>query len=155
LGRPGDAVEKIASKNRISRIITIDAAAKLEGERTGSVAEGVGVAMGGPGIDRSYIEDVAVKYKIPLDSIIVKMKSEEAITPMKKEIKDAVPLAISRVKEAIARSKKGEKIIIVGVGNTSGVGNGKSAAAETKRWVDDYDRKMKLEKKGNKKKKGI
>ncbi len=155
LGRPGKAVEKVVKGNAISRIITIDAAAKLEGERTGSVAEGVGVAMGGPGVERSYIEDVAVRHNIPLDSIIVKMKPEEAIVPMKKEIKDAVPLAIERVKESIRRTKKGEKIVIVGVGNTSGVGNDAKAAITTKKWVDDYDRKEKAEKKGKKRKIGI
>ena len=32
LGRPGKAVEKLVKRNKISRIITIDAAAKLEGE---------------------------------------------------------------------------------------------------------------------------
>jgi hypothetical protein len=150
LGRPGKAVEKIVGSNKIARIITIDAAAKLEGEKTGSIAEGVGVAMGGPGVDRSYIEDVAVKHNIPLDSVIVKMRSEEAIVPMKKEIKDAVPAVIERIKESIRRTKKGDKIIIVGVGNTSGVGNDKKAAAAVKKWVDDYDRKIKKEKKGKK-----
>lgn len=151
LGRPGKAVEKIVGKNKIARIITIDAAAKLEGEKTGSIAEGVGVAMGGPGVDRSYIEDVAVKHNIPLDSIIVKMRSEEAIVPMKKEVKDAVPQVIEKIKESIRRTKKGEKVVIVGVGNTSGVGNDKKAVAEVKKWVDDYDRKMKREKKQKKK----
>jgi len=147
LGRPGKAVEKIMKKHRIARIITIDAAAKLEGEKTGSIAEGVGVAMGGPGVERSYIEDIAVRTSTPLDSVIVKMKPEEAILPMKKEIKDAVPLAIDRVKEALKRTKKGESVIIVGVGNTSGVGNNAKAAKETAKWIDDYDRKTKREKK--------
>ena len=150
LGRPGKAVEKIVSKNKIAMIITIDAAAKLEGEKTGSIAEGVGVAMGGPGVERTYIENVAVKHNIPLDSVIVKMKSEEAIVPMKKEIKDAVPAAIERVRESIKRTRKSDKIIIVCVGNTSGVGNDKKAAADTKKWVDDYDRKAKKEKKKRK-----
>ncbi len=150
LGRPGKAVEKIMKKHKIARIITIDAAAKLEGEKTGSIAEGVGVAMGGPGVERSYIEDIAVRTSTPLDSVIVKMKSEEAILPMKKEIKDAVPLAIDRVKEALKRTKKGESVIIVGVGNTSGVGNNAKAAKEAAKWIDDYDRKTKREKKGKK-----
>ncbi|MEM5871821.1 MAG: DUF1512 family protein, partial [Candidatus Aenigmatarchaeota archaeon] len=140
LGRPGKAVEKIVKQHKISRIITIDAAAKLEGEKTGSIAEGVGVAMGGPGVERSYIEDVAVKYNIPLDSIIIKMKPEEAILPMKKEIKDSLPFVLDRVKDAVRRSKKGEKVIIVGVGNTSGVGNDAKSAKETEKWVDEYDK---------------
>jgi len=150
LGRPGKAVEKIMKKHKIARIITIDAAAKLEGEKTGSIAEGVGVAMGGPGVERSYIEDIAVRTSTPLDSVIVKMKSEEAILPMKKEIKDAVPLAIDRIKEALKRTKKGESVIIVGVGNTSGVGNNAKAAKEAAKWVDDFDRKTKREKKSKK-----
>ncbi|MBI4182345.1 MAG: DUF1512 family protein, partial [Candidatus Aenigmarchaeota archaeon] len=47
LGRPGLVVDKLAKQHKFAKIISIDAAAKLEGERTGSVAEGVGVAMGG------------------------------------------------------------------------------------------------------------
>lgn len=147
LGRPGRAVEKIMKTHNVARIITIDAAAKLEGEKTGSVAEGVGVAMGGPGVERSYIEDVAVKANVPLDSVIVKMRSEEAIMPMMKDVKDAVPKAVERVNEAIRRAKKGEKVIIVGVGNTSGIGNNAKAAKATEKWVDDYHKKMAEKKK--------
>ena len=147
LGRPGKAVEKIVSRNRISRIITIDAAAKLEGEKTGSVAEGVGVVMGGPGVERSFIEDVAVKNSIPLDSIVVKMKQEEAIMPMPKAVKDAVPKVIEYVTDAIRRAKTRDNIIVVGVGNTSGVGNSEKEAIETGKWVDKNERKMKSKKK--------
>lgn len=118
IGRPGKAVEKLVRRYKISRIITVDAAAKLEGEKTGSIAEGVGVAMGGPGVERSYIEDVAVKNNIPLDSIIVKMKSEEAIMPMRKAVKDAVPGVIESIKESLKRTKANSNVIVVGVGNT-------------------------------------
>jgi hypothetical protein len=155
LGRPGKAVEKLVSKNKISRIITIDAAAKLEGEKTGSIAEGVGVAMGGPGVERSYIEDVAVKNEIPLDSIIVKMKPEEAIMPMRKAIKDAVPGVISTVKESLKRAKEGSNVIIVGVGNTSGVGNSKSSVEKVNKWVDEHERKIQMMKKRQQKKEGF
>jgi len=81
-GNPGALLEKLSKKVKIAKIISIDAAAKLEGEKTGSVAEGVGVAMGGIGVERYKIEDVAIKSKIPLDSIIVKMSQEEAIMAM-------------------------------------------------------------------------
>ncbi|NOX71632.1 MAG: DUF1512 domain-containing protein [Candidatus Micrarchaeota archaeon] len=147
LGRPGKAVEKLVEKNKIARIITIDAAGKLEGEKTGSVAEGVGVAMGGPGVEKSYIEAVAVKNKIPLDSIIVKMKPEEAILPMRKAVKDAIPEVMESVKRSISRTKKGDKIIVVGVGNTAGVGNDAKALAEVDKWVEKYERKLKQKKK--------
>jgi len=135
LGRPGKAVEKLVKKYKIARIITIDAAGKLEGEKTGSVAEGVGVAMGGPGVEKSYIESVAVQKNIPLDSIVVKMKPEEAIMPMPKAVADAVPKAIEYVMDAIRRTKKGDSIIIVGVGNTSGIGNNKKDVENVYKWV--------------------
>jgi hypothetical protein len=147
LGRPGKAVDRLVRKHKIDRIIAIDAAAKLEGEKTGSVAEGVGVAMGGPGVERSYIENIAVKKGIPLDSIIVKMSQEEAITAMRKAIKDAVPAVNESIKRVIARTRKGGKVIIVGVGNTSGVGNDPKAVKEAAAWIDKYDRIQKLKKK--------
>ncbi|MBN2042826.1 MAG: DUF1512 family protein [Candidatus Aenigmarchaeota archaeon] len=150
LGRPGKAVELLVKKNKISRIITIDAAAKLEGEKTGSIAEGVGVAMGGPGVEKSYIEEVAVKNNIPMDSVIVKMKPEEAIMPMRKAIKDALPKAIESVKESIERSKTNQKIIIVGVGNTSGVGNSEKTYEVVSKFVDNNEKKLKAKKKKKK-----
>jgi hypothetical protein len=155
LGRPGKAVEKIISKNKISRIITIDAAAKLEGEKTGSIAEGVGVAMGGPGVEKSYIEDVAVKNGIPLDSIIVKMKPEEAIMPMRKAIKDAVPGVVEAIRESLKRTKAGSNVIIAGVGNTSGVGNDKKSVGKVNKWVDENERKIQRMKKKQQKKEGF
>jgi hypothetical protein len=151
IGKPGKAVEKLVSKNKITRIISIDAATKLEGEKTGSVAEGVGVAMGGPGVERSYIENVAIKQKIPLDSIIVKMSQEEAITPMRKDLLDAVPKVKEALKRSIERTKKGDSIVIVGVGNTSGVGNTEKDARNTDKWVEVYEKKLEREKKRKKK----
>ena len=154
IGRPGKAVEKIVKNNKIARVITIDAAAKLEGEKTGSLAEGVGVAMGGPGVERSYIEDIVVKKNIPLDSIIVKMSQEEAIMPMRKAIKDALPEVRKSIKRSLERTRKGDKIVIVGVGNTSGVGNSGKNVAGVGKWVDSYEKKMMRIMK-EKKKKGI
>ncbi|MFC2143899.1 DUF1512 family protein [Candidatus Aenigmatarchaeota archaeon] len=151
---PGKAVEKVIKNNDIKRIITIDAAAKLEGEKTGSLAEGVGVAMGGPGVERSYIENIVVKKNIPLDSIIIKMGQEEAIMPMRKAIKDALPEVRKSIKRSLERTKRGDKIVIVGVGNTSGVGNSGKDIEKVSKWVDSYENKMKKMMK-EKKKKGI
>jgi hypothetical protein len=142
IGRPGIAVEGILKKNRVARIITIDAAAKLEGEKTGSIAEGVGVAMGGPGVERTYIENIVVKKGIPLDSIIVKMSPEEAIMPMRKPIKDAYPRVLESIKRSLARTRKGERVLIVGVGNSSGVGNSQKDLKELEDWVNKHERKM-------------
>ncbi len=147
LGYPGKAIEKIATKNKAVKIITVDAAAKLEGEKTGSIAEGIGVAMGGIGVEKSYIEDAAVKNQIPLDSVVVKMSQEEAITPMRKAIKDAVPGVMESINRSLEETKKGSNIIVFGVGNTSGVGNNGKAANETRKWVDKNERKMKSESK--------
>lgn len=146
-GRPGIAVEGIVKKNKIARIITIDAAAKLEGEKTGSLAEGVGVAMGGPGVERTYIENIVVKKGIPLDSIVVKMSPEEAIMPMQKAIKDAYPQVVESVKRSLARTRKGERVLIVGVGNSSGVGNTPKEISEMEKWIERYEKKAKEAKK--------
>lgn len=124
VGRPGEAVENVVEeyKGKVSRIITIDAALKLEGEKTGSIAEGTGVAMGDPGPEKISIERVAVKYNIPIDAIIVKMSMEEAITEMRKEIYQAASKALDLVKKTILeRTKVGDIVVIVGVGNTVGV----------------------------------
>lgn len=143
LGRPGRAVEKIIKSNKIARVITIDAAAKLEGERTGSLAEGVGVAMGGPGVEKSYIEDIVVRKSIPLDSIVIKMSQEESITPMRKVIKDSIPKVMESLNRSLERVRPGEKVIVVGVGNTSGIGDTREHAKSVRNWIDKYDRRMK------------
>ena len=155
IGRPGKAVETLVKRKKISRIITVDAAAKLEGEKTGSIAEGVGVAMGGPGVEKSYIEDVAVKNNIPLDSIIVKMRQEEAIMPMRKAIKDAVPGVIESIKESLKRAKPNSNVIIVGVGNTCGVGNDRKSIDRVNKFVEAHERKIQRMKKKEKKREGF
>jgi len=122
LAKLGKAVEKLAKKKKIKRIITIDAAGKLEGEKTGNIAEGVGVAMGGIGVDKAYIENVAVENDIPLDSIVIKMSVEEAIQPMNKKIYAATEKVVEKVKELV-RTSEVEPILIIGVGNSVGIGN--------------------------------
>lgn len=125
LGKLGDAVEKLVRKNRIDNIITIDAAGKLEGEITGEVAEGVGVTMSGVGfgaVDRSKIEDVSVKNSIPLDGVAIKMAPEEAPVHLKKEVYQALRPAREIVERLVKDSKK-KRILIIGVGNTCGIGN--------------------------------
>ena len=130
-GMPGKFLKKFTAKNKITRIVTVDAALKMEGEIPGSVAEGVGVAMGGSGVDRYEIEEFSVKNNIPLDAIAIKMSDEEAIMPMRKEIYEAIPDAIELVKEVIARGPKNEKILLIGVGNTCGVGNDEDSFDKT------------------------
>ncbi len=147
LGKLGRAAEKILRKEKISRIITIDAAAKLEGETTGSVAEGVGVAIGGPGVDKSYIENLAVKKSIPLDTIIIKMGQEEAIMPMLSSVKNSYDEALKALDRVVERTRKSDKLLIVGVGNTSGIGNSKKDLEKAERFIDVHSRQVEAEKK--------
>jgi hypothetical protein len=125
VGKPGDAVEAVIEENegKIANVIMIDAGLKLEGEQVGEVAEGIGAAIGGPGVDQYKIEEKLTKYKIPINAVIIKEDIGDAVSPMRKEINDAVDKAIERVKSVILeRTKEGDKIIIVGVGNSIGVG---------------------------------
>lgn len=145
-GNPGRVLEKISTRTKIAKIISIDAAAKFEGEKTGSVAEGVGVAMGGIGVERSKIEEVAVSKKIPLDSIIIKMGQEEAIMPMKKSVLNSLPDVTEALDASIERTKEKGTIIIVGVGNTSGVGNDKKDAEKAEKTIKNVLKKIKRQK---------
>jgi hypothetical protein len=125
VGKPGEAIERIVEdrKGKISRIIMIDAAGKLEGETTGDVFEGVGAAIGDPGPEKYKIEEAAVKYKIPVDAILVKEAIEEAVMPMKKEISDAADKVSERVRQIVRdRTEPGSTVIVAGIGNTVGVG---------------------------------
>lgn len=125
VGKPGEAVKAVIEENKgkLASVIMIDAGLKLEGEKVGEVAEGIGAAIGGPGVDQFKIEEAVVKHKIPLNAIIVKEDIGDAVSPMRKEIADSVDKVIERVKNVILeRTKEGDKLIIVGVGNTIGVG---------------------------------
>jgi hypothetical protein len=125
VGKPGDAIEHVVNetKGKIATIIMIDAAAKLEGEEVGEVAEGIGAAIGGPGVDQFKIEESILKYHIPINAIIVKEDIGDAVSPMRKEIFDAVDKAIERIKQVLLeRTKEGDTVIIAGVGNSIGIG---------------------------------
>jgi hypothetical protein len=125
VGKPGDGIKQIVeeTEGKIAAIVMIDAALKLEGEKVGDVAEGVGAAIGGPGIDQFKIEESVLKYKIPLNAVIVKEDIGDAVSPMRKEIFDAADTVIQRIKRLILeRTKEGDSIIIAGIGNTIGIG---------------------------------
>ena len=96
---------------------------KLEGEQVGQIAEGVGTAIGGPGVDQFKIEESILKYHIPINAVIIKEDIGDAVSPMSKEIFDAADKAIDRIKQVILeKTKEGDEIIIAGVGNTIGIG---------------------------------
>jgi len=124
IGNIDEAIEHIINIHggAISRIIMVDAALKLEGEKTGHIAEGIGAAIGGTGVEKFKIEEIATKHKIPLDALIVKMSLEEAITTIKKDIINAADIVVKRIFDIVnTRSREGDTILIVGVGNSMGI----------------------------------
>lgn len=126
VGHPGEAVEKLVEKlvkdgKEVGLIITVDAALKLEGEETGSVAEGVGAAIGDPGPEKIKIERTASRFGIPLHAIVIKMGLEEAILEMRREIVEGVEKSIELIRELIRRVPRDKPIIIAGIGNTVGI----------------------------------
>jgi hypothetical protein len=125
VGRPGDAIKAVIDENdgNVAMVVMIDAALKLEGEELGEVAEGVGAAIGGPGVDQFKIEESLLKYHIPINAVIVKEDVGDAVSPLRKEIFDSVDRVIERVKQVVLdRTKEGDKVVIAGIGNTIGVG---------------------------------
>jgi hypothetical protein len=125
VGRPGNAVKAVIDENegKIASVIMIDAMLKLEGEVVGEVHEGIGTAIGGEGVDQFKIEEDIAQYHIPAHAVVIKEDVGDALSPMRKEISDAIDKAIERVKSVILeRTKEGDKVIIVGVGNTIGIG---------------------------------
>ena len=138
IGDLGKTVVDAVKRNKVAKIITIDAASKLEGERTGSIAEGVGVAIGGIGTDSFVIEEIAVKKNLPLDAYAIKMSQEEAIQPMLPSVVTATKAVARMVEESIGKTGKGKTgkakgrgaILVVGVGNCSGIANNASGVED-------------------------
>ncbi len=124
VGEVGTAIDKIVQDMKVqpSAVVMIDAALKLEGEKTGEVAEGIGAAIGGIGVDRFKIEEVASKNNIPLYAIVIKQSISDAISTMKKDIAESADKVLNLVHRVIdEKTKPGETLIIVGVGNSLGV----------------------------------
>jgi hypothetical protein len=124
LGKLGDAVKKIASNNKnLKKIITVDASLKLEGEESGTVSEGIGAAIGDPGPEKSKIEEAAMEFGMPLEAIVIKMSIEEAISGLANNITISVKKVLNLIETSVAMVGSGEEVLVVGVGNTCGIGN--------------------------------
>ena len=125
VGKPGKAIKTLVEKHgdSISRIIMIDAGLKLTGDKTGTLAIGVGAAIGGIGVEKYFIEDSTTNKAIPIDAVICKQSLEDAITTMKRPITQSVPHIVEKIKMAIRkRTQSGTKVIVAGIGNTIGIG---------------------------------
>lgn len=125
VGKYGDAIKKLVKRygKKVSMIVMVDAAGKFEGEETGSTSEGLGSAIGGVGVIKFKIEEEASKYKIPLNAVVIKESIIDSVSPMKKAIIKGADEAIQKVKRLISeKTKKGDTIIVAGIGNTVGIG---------------------------------
>ncbi|OYT49199.1 hypothetical protein B6U79_02320 [Candidatus Bathyarchaeota archaeon ex4484_231] len=125
VGKPGEAVKQLLEEKegKIARILVIDAAQKLEGEKPGEIVEGTGVAIGGPGVEKYKVEEIATKYKVPLNAILIKEGIGDVVSTMRKEISDSVEEVLQRIRRIIRENtKEGDCVIIAGIGNTMGIG---------------------------------
>ena len=122
VGQLGNAISDIVTKNKIDLIIAVDASLKLEGEEPAQIAQGFGVAMGGIGTERFQIEELSVKHDIPIRSIVVKQSIRDAMILMSEKISNQVDYVQAEIFEMICEdTSNGDSVLIVGVGNTSGV----------------------------------
>lgn len=122
VGRPGEAVESLVAGARPDMIIMVDAALKMEGEESASIAQGFGAAIGGIGTERFRIERAAAANGIPVLAIVVKQSAKEAVGLMTREIAESAAPVRSRLLRMIAENTgEGQTVLVVGVGNTSGV----------------------------------
>jgi hypothetical protein len=104
-------------------VVMVDAAQKFEGEESGEIAQGVGAAIGGLGVEKFDIEEISARHHIPVYAVLIKQGDVETLTAMKKELADAVDKAVGMVKHLIdERTKEGDKVLIAGIGNTLGIG---------------------------------
>ncbi len=132
VGNIGEAVENVMielrEKNqRPSIVITVDAMTRLEGEKLGTVAQGLGVVIGGESsnlIDKYQIETLCMKEtpSIPFEAVVCRESLEEAVSPMSEPIKLAIPKIIRTLKKIIrSQTKPNEIVLILGIGNAIGV----------------------------------
>ena len=125
VGKPGEGIKKLIEEKegKIAMVIMIDAAGKLEGEKSGDTSEGTGAAIGGIGVDQFVIEEISSKHHIPVHAVIIKESIQEAVAPMTKDISEGTDIALAKVRRIINEGTKvGDNIIVAGIGNTVGIG---------------------------------
>lgn len=126
VGKPGQQLRETLEKlnGEVDGIITVDAALRLEGEETGKVDIGVGAAIGGGGVEKWKIEEICRKYDAPLYAVAIKESVPASFSPMGEKVLQGVDKATGEVKRLIREEiPKEEKVIILGIGNTVGIGN--------------------------------
>lgn len=122
VGYPGDAVREILDAKKFDLVLMMDAGLKLEGEKSGTIIEGTGAAIGGIGTEKFKIEEAVTKKGIQLYSIIIKMSLREAITPLTEELFRAAEKSLEIVRRVIVEKvPEGGNVLVVGIGNTIGI----------------------------------
>ncbi len=126
VGKPGDAVDNILNmrkgKNEVKAVIMVDAAGKLEGEPTGSIAEGIGAAIGGIGVEKYKIEEAVKAKGIPVYAVVIKQDITHVVAPMVEELYTACDTAVEVIKRMIEeKTEEGDTVLVAGIGNTVGV----------------------------------
>jgi hypothetical protein len=126
VGKPGDAVENILNgrkgKNKVKAVIMVDAAGKLEGEPTGGVAEGIGAAIGGIGVEKYKIEEAVKAHDIPIYAVAIKQDITHVVAPMVEELFTACDTAVETIKRMVEeKTEEGDTVLVAGIGNTVGV----------------------------------
>ncbi len=125
VGEPHVALQRLIEDQGVSlnMIVMVDAAQKFEGEQSGEIAQGVGAAIGGLGVEKFDIEVISAKHKVPIYAVLIKQGDVETLTAMRKELADAVDKAVAIVRRVIdERTKEGDKVLVAGIGNTLGIG---------------------------------
>jgi hypothetical protein len=125
VGNPDEGLINILEERqgKVKVIITVDAAGKLEGEKVGEIAEGVGTAIGGSGKEKFKMEEIANRYKIPTLAVAIKEGMEHVVAPLVEPLFDATDKAIESVKRLVLDyTQPGDTVVIAGIGNTIGVG---------------------------------
>ena len=94
----------------------------MEGEDSATIARGFGAAIGGIGVERFHIEEIATQKNIPIFAIIIKQSAKEAVGLMTKEIAETADEVLAQIYDTIKDNTKEEQsVLIIGVGNTMGV----------------------------------
>jgi len=125
VGEPHVGLKRLVEEMSVplNLIVMVDAAQKFEGEQSGEIAQGVGAAIGGLGVEKFDIEEISARHHIPVYAVLIKQGDVETLTAMRKELADAVDKSVAMVRHIIdERTKEGDKILVAGIGNTLGIG---------------------------------
>lgn len=121
-GKPDEALASIIEQFDINAIIMVDAALKMEGEESGSVYRGFGAAIGGSGVERFDIEEIATKQSIPIFCVVIKQSIKESITLMTDTVYKSIPTSTKHIQDIILENtSQDDTVLVIGVGNTGGV----------------------------------